>query len=348
MEQLRKMSLMPLAVATVFLTLTGCEEKDISTDDVEMNEETGSISENIESEPESATEQSVEEELPENEIPTAETTEDSKKESNIGVIFDAGEELDKGIRRDFFDKYGNGVTEDNLFFTYDLYSFADNKYSRANGGMPFEKVELYYDEETGSGCGFNYIFPDGESEIYGFYFTSTRSIQETFPYNEKSYIDGFYYTDNDEVIWKPEDPYSTLTVYGKPAENYVVAGYREEYEYDENGRMTVFRAYGMAQEDVDQGLGESEILTINFFYDEEGNLREKWYRHNPAGRYFGYPDQFIWQYDEKGRLLVRYEFGNSDREEYYIYESDAETPKYVLEVYINLSVIGDLYEVDID
>lgn len=345
------MSLMPLAVATVFLTLTGCEKKDINANDVEMNEETGSVSENIEPEDESGlnTDQSVEEELPEDEIPATETTEDSKKESNIGVIFDAGGELDKGIRRDFFDKYGNGVTEDNLFFTYDMYSFADNKYSRENGGMPFEKVELYYDEETGSGCGFNYIFPDGGSEIYGFYFTSTHSIQETFPYDEKSYIDGFYYTDNDEVIWEPDDPFSTLTVYGKPAENYVVAGYREEYEYDENGRMTVFRAYGMAQEDVDQGMGESEILEINFFYDEEGNLREKWYRHNPAGRYFGYPDQFIWQCDEKGRLLLRCEFGNSDITDYYIYEDDAEIPKYVLNLWINLNTeIGDLYEVDID
>lgn len=99
---------MPLAVATVFLTLTGCEEKDINENDVEMNEETGSVSENIEPEDESGlnTDQSVEEELPEDEIPTAETTEDSKKESNIGVIFDAGEELDKGIRRDFLTNTG--------------------------------------------------------------------------------------------------------------------------------------------------------------------------------------------------------------------------------------------------
>ena len=62
MKQFREISLMPLAVAMVFLILTGCEEKDIRTDDVEMNEETGSVSENIEPEDESGlnTDQSVE------------------------------------------------------------------------------------------------------------------------------------------------------------------------------------------------------------------------------------------------------------------------------------------------
>ena len=172
-------------------------------------------------------------------------------------------------------------------------------------------LKLYYDEETGHGCGlyhdYSYINDNEEiMSIYGFAFQHTET-------NE----------------WVPEDTYSTLTVYGDDAREEELSEYQEIYEHTDDGKLSSYEVRGIIPYLGDGNIEES-VLSMNYTYRDDGTLSFKEYHHHPM--VFG-----TWQcsirswYDPLERLIYSNSYITHGRLEcFYIYQNDGEQPAYLL------------------
>lgn len=171
-------------------------------------------------------------------------------------------------------------------------------------------LELYFDEETGHGCGlyhnYSYINDDEEiMSIYGFAFQHTET-------NE----------------WVPEDTYSTLTVFGEDFKEYDLSEYQEVYEYTDDGKLSSYEVRGIIPELGDGNIEES-VLSMNYTYRDDGTLSFKEYHHPLV---FGTWHCSIrsW-YDPLERLTYSSSYVTHGSYEYfYIYQDDKEQPAYLL------------------
>lgn len=137
-------------------------------------------------------------------------------------------------------------------------------------------MELYYDEEREIGCGIHYA----GNVICGFAFDHCR-----------------------EVSWHERDPYSVLSVYGTTGEDRVT-DYKEDYEYDEEGRLISYQSTGTPTDIEGEEWKDTPMITVAFTYDDGGRLQEKEYRHFSTP-HLPFGTTYSWQishYDETGRL----------------------------------------------
>lgn len=172
-------------------------------------------------------------------------------------------------------------------------------------------LELYFDEETGHGCGlyhnYSYINDDEEiMSIYGFAFQHTET-------NE----------------WVPEDTYSTLTVFGEDFKEYDLSEYQEIYEYTDDGKLSSYEVRGIIPELGDGNIEES-VLSMNYTYRDDGTLSFKEYHHHPLVFGTWHCSIRSW-YDPLERLTYSSSYVTHGSYEYfYIYQDDKEQPAYLL------------------
>ncbi|MCH5337899.1 MAG: hypothetical protein J1E03_03880 [Acetatifactor sp.] len=172
-------------------------------------------------------------------------------------------------------------------------------------------LELYFDEETGRGCGlyhdYSYINDNEEiMSIYGFAFQHTET-------NE----------------WVPEDTYSTLTVFGDDAREEELSEYQEIYEYTDDGKLSSYEVRGIIPYLGDGNIEES-VLSMNYTYRDDGTLSFKEYHHHPLVFGTWHCSMRSW-YDPLERLIYSNSYITHGRFEcFYIYQDDGEQPAYLL------------------
>lgn len=184
-------------------------------------------------------------------------------------------------------------------------------------------VELYYDPDRNVGCGFRYWENTSGPVVCGYAFNQCETLS-----------------------WYDPDPFSCVSAYGTTGKEWVT-DYREEYEYDEEGKLTGFCSVGKAEEDSPDDPPAS-LISISFLYDQNGVLKERVYSHNSGGRYpFGtFLSSQHSYYDEKTRLLyTRSYITSGSLDSYFIYENDADTPSYYFELNNQYSSWPTLYRI---
>ncbi|MCH5341406.1 MAG: hypothetical protein J1E01_08055 [Acetatifactor sp.] len=218
----------------------------------------------------------------------------------LQILAENGEALSEEVKSEFLEMFG--FQDDMPFYVH-------------TGEDGYSIVELYYDEEREVGCG----IVDGE---------------ETGNY---SY--GFAFNCCQEISWHYPDPFSVLSIYGTTGEE-AVTDYRENYEYDGEGRPVHFQSTGtpldspLAEED-DEDWYDQYIIDVTFTYDDEGKLTKKVYKHSSAP-YMAFGTWFSWQvshYDERERLAHTDAYvTHGSVEGYYIYQDESNVPAYFLEL----------------
>lgn len=174
-------------------------------------------------------------------------------------------------------------------------------------------MELWFDERTGRGCGLIH--------------------RHRFNYEAIEIVDsyGFAFEHVKETEWEPEDTFSTLSYYGTDARGINVSGYREIYEYTDDGKLSSFEARGTITDYGEGGeRGEDSLLFMDYYYRNDGTLFFKRYTHHHILFGSAYQGQSIY-YDEQGRIVYNSCYITSGgREYFYIYEGDKEKPAYRL------------------
>lgn len=138
---------------------------------------------------------------------------------------------------------------------------------------------------------------------------------------------GFAFEEVETGVWEPQEESSKLTVYGDDVSKYAF-GYKEIYEYTDDGKISSFEARGMDL--VDRVPMEVELLSLDYIYRDDGTLYHREYHH--YGKFFGSNSQSEdGDYDKQGRLLCQYSYiTHGAIDEYYIYKGNHMEPQYRL------------------
>lgn len=196
------------------------------------------------------------------------------------------------------------------------------------GGQP--RAELYFDKETGQGCGLKYEETEDGTELLGFK------------------ISGYY--SGWKPYWSYPNPYSTNIV--EHTETYVqperipfflwreITDFEEFYEYGLEGELSTYKIMGFVDKDLGN-VEREEIFKVKFSYREDGSLQEKrcWFNQNVSTACV--EEQYC-VYDETERLL--YADLQGEGEFYFCYEEDAMTPYACLE----LEPLGSFYRLEVE
>ena len=122
------------------------------------------------------------------------------------------------------------------------------------------QLELYLDPETGQGRGTRHVRREGEAGLweytYSFTLAGENSMGEPAFFPDKAYVGSCLGTDGSELV---ED-------------------YRESWEYREDGQPLRFYAQGVS--DDPQLAAPTDVVTVDFFYRQDGSLCRKHYWHN--------------------------------------------------------------------
>lgn len=176
-------------------------------------------------------------------------------------------------------------------------------------------LELYVNSQTGQGCGIRYMYR------YNYKLEKVVSCSG-FIFDE---------AETERRKWEPEEIFSTLSIEGTDARKNNVSGYSETYAYTDEGRLSHFESRGTIVDYGENGPMEDTLLSMDFYYRDDGTLYYKEYRHHHI--LFG--TTFQWQcsdYDEQERLVYRSAYiTHGVLEYYYIYEGDCMEPAYCLE-----------------
>ena len=173
------------------------------------------------------------------------------------------------------------------------------------------ELELYFDKEEERGCGFVY--------------------SHRFNYNLEEIVrcSGFIFEGVSVEEWAPEDTFSTLSYDGRYAGDEDVLGYREIYEYTDDGKLSSFEARGVVYW-YGGDKEESSLLSVDYVYRNDGTLYRKEYHHHPALFSTTLQDQYN-DYDEFGRLIRKICYiTHGYLDYYYIYEDEGEKPDYCI------------------
>lgn len=213
-----------------------------------------------------------------------------------------GVELSAEGREAFLCRYGFGDSEPTYTYSgsYMAYGEGEKSYS----------LELYYDAEKVSGCAI-LCWEEASGPLTGGFVISGDTILI-------------------ERNWDALDPFSTLSVEDGETGEKQVEDYSEEYEYDEEGKLLSFRSFGTY--DSDEGKEYGAVITVDFTYDERGNLQKK--KQTDNFFIFGTPDNRLSWYDENGRPVLAQTFlVHTNEQEHYIYLDDGPIPAYGLALY---------------
>ena len=194
------------------------------------------------------------------------------------------------------------------------------------------ELEMYLDEETGKGCGFLYSFNFNYAlerivSCYGFMFNGVQTKE-----------------------WE-DDTYSLLAYDGIDAAKLEDVT-QVSCDYKDDGKLLSYEVRGVTDyadiiwnEQIHEESADESLLSIKWFYREDGTLYRRDYWHN--SRVFGTSAQMqMTYYDELGRAAYRKEYITHGMVYYYyIYEGTGAKPKYCLmadedlgEYYITMAV----------
>lgn len=186
------------------------------------------------------------------------------------------------------------------------------------------QLELYYDMQTGRGCGIRY-YPGTDWKPEGFAFNgSDKNIESTY-----------------EAVKERmnANPYDTLAKGGIDlSQDMYIEDYEEELEYTSDGRLKHYMAQGW----ITYSSEEKEIqklLEITLTYRDDGTLKQRDYSHNTFAleTWESVSHSF---YDKQERLL--YEdcyITHGSMDYYYIYNEDETIPSYCLIMDHNLNLL---------
>ena len=175
------------------------------------------------------------------------------------------------------------------------------------------ELELFFDEQTGQSCAIEYS--------YNYNYALERTTR----------CWGFAFDQVTREKWESEDVFSTLSVDGTDARADNVSGYREIYEYTNDGKLSSFEARGTDVEYGEGGeRGEDSLLSMDYVYRSDGTLYHKQYYHHHI--LFGSTDMGqSSDYDEQGRIIYKYSYiTHGSLSYYYIYIGDSPKPAYCL------------------
>lgn len=205
-------------------------------------------------------------------------------------------------KQEFLSHYGFDNEEEPFYQCYDVL-----------GNL---MIELYFDEETGIGCGIHYdIFYNSDLE-------------------KQAAMSGFSFNSVENEKWTNPETYA-LKPYGESynvKEMNGLENYEETVEYLKDGRPDYFQSQAIVSwlGDDDSANEISTILTINFIYRNDGTLFYEDYSHNPFVFATTNCTMHIY-YDENQRIKYERNYiTHSHLEYYYIYKNNSNKPSYCL------------------
>lgn len=219
---------------------------------------------------------------------------DDENDSPIRIQNEHLEQIEYEDKKTFLAAYGFAAAEP--FYEY---------YDRFQNLI----MELYFDPQTGRGCGICYYY----------HFNDKLEKRAT--------RDGFAFEEVETGVWEPQDGFSKRTVIGDDVSK-SASGYREIYEYTDDGKISSFEARGMDL--VDRVPMEVSLLSLDYSYRDDGTLYHREYHH--YAKFFGSNSQSEdGDYDEQGRLVYQYSYiTHGAIDEYYIYKGNRMEPQYRL------------------
>ena len=168
----------------------------------------------------------------------------------------------------------------------------------------FDLISKYYDEE-GNKCSLVYNYLNGQIKYM------TNGENESYNiYNDKNQLTAaIEHVDGNIVA-------NTYSYVGENVETITHNGFQYEFQYDEDGNMTIAKVAGrtLITNEYEEGMLTSEIYgngsANEYVYDENGNVIE----HKVNGK-----TVYQWKYDENGNIL---EYKDLTRNEVFTYTYD--------------------------
>lgn len=177
-------------------------------------------------------------------------------------------------------------------------------------------LQLWFDPETGKGCGFRYVWEGADGplavpDIYAFGFHSTTAPTEW----DDPYTCG---------LLGNADAYSVLTPWGTDGSE-AVSDFRSEYSYRADGKPEKFQATG-----TDESGNQVDMLDVNFSYWDDGYLLSKSYFHNQMLFGTTYFSAQMYYTSHERLAYARAYVTHGSLQLFYFYDGENSSPSYCL------------------
>ena len=178
------------------------------------------------------------------------------------------------------------------------------------------RLQLWFDPETGSGCGFRYVWEGGDGPlavpyIYAFGFHGTTAPTE----GDGPYACG---------LLGNADAYSVLTPWGTDGSE-AVSGFRSQYSYRADGKPEEFRAAG-----TDESGNQADVLNVTFSYWDDGSFLSKSYFHNQMLFGTTYSSTQMYYTSHERLAYARAYITHGNLQFFYLYDGENTSPAYCL------------------
>ena len=177
-------------------------------------------------------------------------------------------------------------------------------------------LQLWFDPETGKGCGFRYVWEGADGplavpDIYAFGFHGATVPTEW----DDPYACG---------LLGNADAYSVLTPWGTDGSE-AVSGLRSDWSYRADGNPEAFHAAG-----TDESGNPVDVLDVTFSYWDDGPLLSKSYFHNQLLFGTAYFSTQMYYTSHERLAYARCYLTHGSLELFYFYDGDGDTPAYCL------------------
>ena len=177
-------------------------------------------------------------------------------------------------------------------------------------------LQLWFDPETGKGCGFRYVWEGADGplavpDIYAFGFHGATVPTEW----DDPYACG---------LLGNADAYSVLTPWGTDGSE-AVSSLRSDWSYRADGNPEAFHAAG-----TDESGNPVDVLDVTFSYWDDGPLLSKSYFHNQLLFGTTYFNTQMYYTSHERLAYARCYLTHGSLELFYFYDGDGDTPAYCL------------------
>lgn len=177
-------------------------------------------------------------------------------------------------------------------------------------------LQLWFDPETGRGCGFRYVWEGGDGplavpDIYAFGLHGATVPTEW----DDPYTCG---------LLGNADAYSVLTPWGTDGSE-AVSSLRSDWSYRAGGNPEAFHAAG-----TDESGNPVDVLDVTFSYWDDGPLLSKSYFHNQLLFGTAYFSTQMYYTSHERLAYARCYLTHGSLELFYFYDGDGDTPAYCL------------------
>lgn len=178
------------------------------------------------------------------------------------------------------------------------------------------QLQLWFDPETGKGCGFRYAWEGADGplavpDIYAFGFHGVTAPTEW----DDPYTCG---------LLGNADAYSVLTPWGTDGSE-AVSDFRSEYSYRDDGKPEEFQATG-----TDESGNQVDVLDVTFSYWEDGSFLSKSYFHNQMLFGTTYSGTQMYYTSHERLAYARAYVTHGSLQFFYLYDGENSSPSYCL------------------